>query len=119
MEISRSTVLRVLMAFPIPSTPRVHSVDVSRCSAGCRYATMLIDAVTHQRVDMLPDRKAATLASGCASIPAPRSFAVTGRLPHPASPTESRNDVSRRSWSMVVSVCVRRPGGRGDVGRRK
>ncbi|MFC1417561.1 ISL3 family transposase [Streptacidiphilus sp. N8-3] len=63
--LSWATVLDCLLRIPLPKpqVPRVVGIDEFALRKGHRYATVVVDAATGRRVDVLPDRATATVVA--------------------------------------------------------
>jgi DNA-binding NarL/FixJ family response regulator len=71
VPLSRHTALRVLLRLPLPEArvPRVLGVDDFALRRSHAYATVLIDAETGQRIDVVAGRRAETLETWLRSHP--------------------------------------------------
>ncbi|WP_328930025.1 ISL3 family transposase [Streptomyces sp. NBC_00190] len=109
MGLSRHTALRTLLCIQLPTgrEPRVIGVDVLALRRRHRYATVVIAAETHERIDVLPDRTADTLEAWLRQHPGIEVVCRDGSTTHAEAipvPLPDAVQVANR-WHLWHNLC--------------
>ena len=107
--ISRSTALRMLMcqvATPL-RVPRVLGIDDFALKRRHRYATVIIDAETGERIDVLPDRTAQTLTTWPREHPGAQYVCSDGSATYAESIRQALPEAVQVSdrWHLWSNLC--------------
>lgn len=107
--ISRSTALRTLMRQAVSPlrVPRVLGVDDFALKRRHRYATVLIDAETGERIDVLPDRTSATLTAWLREHPGAEYVCRDGSATYGEAIRQGQSPVNGGFGSRGRSCCGR------------
>ncbi|MEU0941156.1 ISL3 family transposase, partial [Embleya sp. NPDC005971] len=107
--ISRSTALRLLMrqAPPPLRVPRVLGIDDFALKRRHRYATVIIDAETGERVDVLPDRTTQTLVAWLREHPGAEYVCRDGSASYGEAIRQALPDAVQVSdrWHLWSNLC--------------
>lgn len=89
--LSPVTVLNSLMRIPVPhpAIPRVLGLDEFALLKGHRYATIMIDAESGQRIDVLPDRRMTTVTAWLEQHPQVRTVCRDGAAGYAQAVTDA------------------------------
>lgn len=107
--ISSSTALRMLMRQVVTPlrVPRVLGVDDFALKRRHRYATVIIDAETGERIDVLPDRTAQTLATWLSEHPGAQDVCRDGSATYAEANRQALPEAVQVSdrWHLWSNLC--------------
>jgi transposase len=112
--LSRHTAPRTLLRIPLPAgrVPRVIGVDGFALRRRHRHATVVIDAETHARTDVLPDRTAGTLETWLREHPGTETVCRDGCATYAEAVRRALPDAVQVAgrWHLWHNLCEAAPG---------